>query len=378
MSKIKITNHQLMALTACTTCGSSVIVVGSQVAALSQRDAWIASIFSTVFGTLFILLYFYIGQLFPNKNLVQIIIAVFGKWVGGAITAYFIIFCLNSGIQITSYIGQFINTEHLITTPVYVVNFMIIVLFGIAIAYGLEATVRSAEILFRLVFIIMAFLFLANIGNININYILPVMENGFNPIIKGSLFIASFRVWPLIILNMIYPIHTENNSSTFKNILYGFLLGSLIMILIMTMTILVLGSHVMYISVFSTYFLAKQISLGFLLRVEGLIVCAWIITLFYKGFCYIYAAVIGLASSLHLKDYRIIVPPILFYLLIYSNIAYPSNLYLSNWAKSAWIFYSFSVGALIPLLIVIVYHIRNKFFSKDNKNLTQSPPDYSG
>lgn len=378
MSKIKITNHQLLSLTACATCGSSVIVVGSPVAALSQRDGWIASIFSTAIGALFILLYYYIGQLYPNKNLVQIMIEVFGKWIGGAIIVYFIIFCLHSAIQITAYIGQFMNTEYLITTPVYVVNFLIIFLFGVALLYGLETTVRSAEILFRLVVLIMAFLFIANISNINFDYIVPVMENGFYPIFKGSLYITSFRVWPLILLTMIYPIHTENNSSTLKSIFYGYLFGSIIMFLIMVITVLVLGNHVTFISVYSTYFLAKQINLGFLSRVEGTIVCAWIITLFFKGFCYLYAGIHGISSSLHLKDYRKIVLPILFSTLIYSNIVYPDSAYLDFWDKYVWIPYSFTAGALIPLSIVIVYHIRKNFFTANHKSTSQDLPNCSG
>lgn len=378
MSKIKITNHQLLSLTACATCGSSVIVVGSPVAALCQRDGWIASLLSSVLGMLFILLYYYLGQLFPNKNLVQILFSVFGKWIGGVITAYFIIFCLHSGIQITAYIGQFMSTEYLITTPVSVINFMIIFLFGIALHYGIETTVRSAEILFRLVVLIMAFLFLANIGNIQFNYIVPVMENGFYPVLKGTLYITSFRVWPLVLLTMIYPIHTENNSATLKYYFYGYLFGCIIMFFIMIMTILVLGSHVTYISVYSTYFLAKQINLGFLSRVEGLIVGAWIITLFYKGFCYIYAGVQGLAYSLHLKDYRKIIAPILFSTLIYSNIVYPNSAYLGFWDKYVWVPYSFTTGALIPIAIIIVYYIRKNFFSADNTNTVQNVPDYSG
>lgn len=378
MSKIKVTNHQMLSLTACATCGSSVIVVGSPVAALCGRDGWIASLLSTAIGVLFILLYYHLGQLFPNKNLVQILFSVFGKWVGGVITAYFIIFCLHSGIQITAYIGQFMNTEYLITTPVYVINFMIIFLFGIALHYGIETTVRSAEILFRLVVLIMTFLFLANIGNIQYHHIVPVMEDGLYPVLKGTLYITSFRVWPLILLTMIYPIHTENNSATLKYILYGYLFGSLIMFLIMILTMLVLGSHVTFISVYSTYFLAKQINLGFLSRVEGLIVGTWIITLFYKGFCYIYAGVQGLAYSLHLKDHRKIIAPILFSTLIYSNIVYPSSAYLGFWDKYVWIPYSFTAGALIPIAIIIVYYIRKSFFSGENTNMAQNLPNCSG
>ena len=289
MNKEKISNHQLYSLTACATCGSSLLVVASPVTELCGRDGWIASIVSSLFGVVFILLYYALGQLFPNKNLIQIIRTVFGKWPGGIISIYFITFCIHSGIQITAYIGQFITTEYLITSPVYSINLLILIIMAGALLYGLETTVRSSEILLKVVIFIISFLFLANISNIKVHYIQPVLENGFYPIFKGSLYITSYRIWPLIFLNMIYPIHTDNSSSALKAMLKGYFLGSLIMFLVMLMSILVLGTHVTSVFVYPTYFLAKQISFGFLSRVEGLIVGAWLITLFFKGFCYFYA-----------------------------------------------------------------------------------------
>lgn len=358
MSKEKISDHQLFSLTASATCGSSILVVASPVTELCQRDGWIASILSSVFGVLFILLYYYLGQLFPNKNLIQIIQCVFGKWLGAVISVYFIIFCIHSGIQITAYIGQFITTEYLITSPVYAVNLLILLILAVGLFYGLETTVRSSEILLKLVLAIMVFLFVANISNIKINYVLPVLENGFYPLLKGSLYITSYRIWPLIFLNMIYPIHTDHSTSTLKAMLKGYFLGSLVMFMIMIMSILVLSIHVTSISVYSTYFLAKQISFGFLSRVEGLIVGAWIITLFYKAFCYLYASIQGISSLLHLKDYRKIVLPLLFFVLIFSNIVYPNSTYLAYWDKYVWISYSFTAGLLLPASIVIVHFIK--------------------
>ncbi|WP_283610254.1 GerAB/ArcD/ProY family transporter [Faecalispora anaeroviscerum] len=372
MNKEIITNHQLFSLTACATCGSSIIVVASPVTELCQRDGWIASLLSSVFGVVFLLLYYYLGKLFPNKNLIQIINTVFGKWLGGIISIYFIIFCIHSGIQITDYIGQFITTEYLILSPVYAVNLLIIVILAIGLLYGLETTARSSEMLLRLAIIILSFLIITNITNIQINYVLPVLENGFYPILKGSLFITSYRIWPLIFLNMIYPIHTDHSSSALKSMLKGYFLGSLIMFLIMLMSILVLGTHVTSISTYSTYFLAKQISFGFLSRVEGLIVCAWLVTLFFKGFCYFYAGIQGISSLLHLRDYRKIVLPILFLVLIYSNIVYPSSAYLAYWDKYVWISYSFTAGVILPVAIVLVHFIKKAFLKTGRPELAQN------
>lgn len=170
---------------------------------------------------------------------------------------------------------------------------------------------------------------------------------------------------------MIYPIHTDKSSSALKAMLKGYFLGSLIMFLVMLMSILVLGTHVTSVFVYPTYFLAKQISFGFLSRVEGLIVGAWLITLFFKGFCYFYAGIQSISTFMRLKDCRKIVCPILFVVLIYSNIVYPSSAYLAFWDKYVWVSYSFTAGLLLPAFIVIIHFIQKALQKTSRSELAQ-------
>lgn len=357
----KISSHQVFTLTASATCGTSILVVASPLAGLSKQDAWISSIISITIGIPFILLYCYLGKLFPEKTLIQIINTVFGKWIGWMVSALFAIFCILSGTQVISYVGSFITTAYLVSTPVYAVNALIAAILVIALLYGLETTARTSEILFYIALIIMVLLFLANIPNVKMNNVLPVFENGFPPVVRGIIYTSSYRTWPLIILNMIYPVHVQNPKSARKAILLGYLCGAAVLFFVALMTILVLGSYITSISEYPTYLLAKQISFGFISRIEGFIVAAWIITLFYKAFCYFYAGLQGISQLFGLKEYKKIVVPLLFLALIYSNIVYPNSAYQAYWDKYVWIPYVFSTTVILSVAILLVYVIKKAY-----------------
>lgn len=363
MENTKISGHQIVALTASFTCGTSILVVTSDLAEFAKQDAWICALLSIAMGVPIVLMYCYLGKLFPDKTFVQVIITMFGKLIGWMVSAYFIFLCLSSVAQITSYIGSFMSTQYLPSTPVYVINAYFVAILAIALLYGLEATSRSIEILFHIVWIALLFMLIANISNLKVNNVFPVLEYGVNPVFKGSVFLSSFITWPLIVLNMVYPTHVDNPKVARRSILKGYLLGSAIMFLVILMTILVLGSNVTALSVFPTYLLAKEISFGFVSRIEGFIVGAWVVTLFAKSFFYFYAGLTGISQLFDLKDYKKLVLPAGLVVLVFSNIVYPNNAYQSYWDKYTWPLYIGTFGVILPIVLLFIY-ILKKFICK--------------
>ena len=364
MNTTKISSHQLFSLTASFTGGSSILAISSILSGLAKQDAWISSIVAMIIGIPVILLYLYLGTLFPNKTFIQIIIFVFGKWVGRFISFCFIFLAVLSTIQVISYVGSFMKAGYFITTPVYIVNGFIIILLGVAIIYGLETTARSSEILFKLVWITMLFMVVSSIPNFSSRHILPIMENGVSPVIKGGIFLSSYSTWPLIMLNMIYPVHVDDPKKAKKAILKGYLVGYTILILLNVITILVLGSKIASTSSYPTFQVAKEINFKFLTRTEGLVVCAWIITLFYKAYCYFYAALMGTSDLFKLKDYKRIILPLLFLILIYTDIVYPSSAYQAYWDIYVWVLYMGTMSVVLVTILLIVYYFRHKKLAK--------------
>lgn len=363
MENAKISSHQMSSFTASYTCGTSILVVSSSLAGFAKQDAWMCSLFSVVIGIPFVLLYCYLGKLFPDKSLLEVIITVFGKWIGWIVSAFFVFLCLLSAAQVVSYIGSFMTTEYLISTPVYLINALFLAILVLALFYGLESASRATEILFRMVWIILLFTVVANIPNFKINNLFPVLENGVTPVFKGSILLSSYMTWPLIVLNMAYPTHVDNPKAARRSILKGYLWGSAVIFLINLTSILVLGSNITAITKYPTYMLAKEISFGFLSRIEGLIIGAWIVTLLSRTFFYLYAGLTGMSKLFGLKDNKKIILPLGFLVLLFSNIAYPSSAYQVYWDKIVWIPYIATISIILPLALFVVYLLR-KFYVK--------------
>lgn len=127
MDKTRITSHQLFAMTANYSCGTSIIIASASLAGIAKQDAWICTILTPIFGVFFLWMYHYLASLYPDKSYIDVIYCVFGKWIGGFISIAFVFACLLNVPQIIWYVGNFITTQSLINTPAYAVNTVILV-----------------------------------------------------------------------------------------------------------------------------------------------------------------------------------------------------------------------------------------------------------
>lgn len=360
MNKTKISDHQLFALVLNFTMGTTIIAASSGVTALAKQDAWISALITPIIGLPFIWMYYYMGKLYPDKTLVEMICSVFGKWFGWIIAAAFVLFvCFLDVAQVASYIGTFMKTEYMTETPLYALNTLLLIGVSIGLLYGLEAIARSAEVFLYIAVVIIVLTILLDLPNTHTNNLLPVLENGITPVMKGSLYLSSYMTWPLIIINMIYPLNSSNTVKARNSLLLGYLFGAGINFLCTIMSILVLGSVITARSQYPTYLLAKEIDINTITRIEGFISFAWILTEFVKILLYFYAGAIGLCQLLGLKDYKKIVLPLALVILILSGIVYPSAAYQMKWDSTTWIPFIGSFGAVLPILILIVSIIKN-------------------
>lgn len=361
MDKTRITSHQLFAMTANYSCGTSIIIASASLAGIAKQDAWICTILTPIFGVFFLWMYHYLASLYPDKSYIDVIYCVFGKWIGGFISIAFVFACLLNVPQIIWYVGNFITTQSLINTPAYAVNTVILVALVIGILYGIETIVRASEIFIYIVSFMLILAFAMVSPNAKFENILPVFERGIIPVLKGAILLSSYTTWPAIVLNMIYPLSVSNVKNARKPLFMGYLWGSFIIFMCNFMSILVLGSSIASNSAFPTYVLAKEINVGIVFtRMEAVVAGAWIITLFSKALLYFYGGIIGISQLLGLKDYRRIVVPLGLILAVFFTIVYPDSIYEAKWDTTTWVLWIGTFAVVLPIVILIVSIIKNK------------------
>lgn len=361
MQDVKINSYQFLVLVVLFTIGTSIFTVPSALATDAKQDAWLAAIFGTGIGLLVILLFITIALWFPHLTYVQILEKLFGKWLGKAFSALFVLMSLLYASELLYYFGLFLNIHMMPSTPMVVLSTLMAGVVVMGVRLGLETFARTAEILI-VVFFVIFFILVAFISpEMKFENIQPVYEMGTKKIVQSSIFYVIISSVNAVVLLMIFPSFINKMKSVKKSFLLGNLIGGIVIIIITFLSVTVFGVEKTAGEIFPSYELTKRINIGnFVQRIEGLMASLWFITLYFKTTLYFYAAVLGMAQILNLKDYRPLTFPLGMIAVVLSLVIYPNVMYLQHWDSTTGNSLTLSIGLFLPLLMVIVYAIRKR------------------
>lgn len=359
MERIQISNYSLMIGTSGFVFGSAPLLISSGVAMLAGRDAWISSLLATAIGLLVVRINTYLGGLYPDKTLVEVIKHLLGKRLGVIISIVFIFVALVATSQVTWYVGNFITSTYMPEAPLFPINALFMAAVAIALLYGLEAMFRACEIFFMFLFPFYLISMAMLAPNIEVENLLPILEKGVVPVLKGTVPLMSFTVFPIIYLNMIFPVNLRDVKKAKKAMFMGYLLGMLTAFVGAFMCILVLGSDITANLRFPLFTLTQEINIGVIFtRLEAVILVVWLTTNFISSFFYFYAGVMGLSQLLKLENHKRIVLPLGLILSILSDFIYKNVPYEINWNSFVWPAIVFILGLVLPVLLICIYAIR--------------------
>lgn len=341
--------------------GTAILVIPSGLAEEVKQDAWIAALISIGIGLLLVKLYLAVGQLHAGYTLIQLNEKLLGKWVGRAASIGFVIFTLITAAELLYYMGSFMTTQILPSTPMEATNiiFAIIVIMGVRL--GLEVLSRSAEILFACFLFLMFILLFCAAPDIKVHYIQPVLETGMKPLMRATLLFTCIFSLPAVVFLMIYPSSTNDTRKAAKGFYIGVILAGTVLTLIIACTILVLGAETTARQLYPSYTLAKRIMLGsFIQHVEVVVAIMWFITIYFKMSLYFYAACLGLSQTFRLANYRTVVIPLGILMVVLSLIVHPNTVHYINYNKTTWIPFVATFGLVLPITLLCASAFRQQ------------------
>ena len=140
-------------------------------------------------------------------------------------------------------------------------------------------------------------------------------------------------------------------------------MGELVNFICTIMAIVVLGSTITSRSMYPTYLMAKEISVGIITRIEGVVSFSWILTEFIRAILYFYAGTIGLCQLFKIKNHKRLVLPLGLLILVFSGVVYPTAAYQAKWDTTTWVVSIIIFGAILPILIQIITKIKKRINS---------------
>ncbi|MGG4033151.1 endospore germination permease [Paenibacillus cisolokensis] len=282
----------------------------------AKQDLWISPIWS-LSGWMTIYLAFKLHDMYPGHNIVQASERIIGRWPGKVIgfLILFIYLYINSGT--TRLYSEFVSEAFLPETPLIVVSGTMVLVCAIASRGGVEITGRFAQLILP-VFIV---LFLSNvlpiIPDLEPLNIFPVMAEGIMPSVAGSTVLQSWYC-QFITVTFLLPFVSDREKAA-KSVSIALIAVIVTLVIANLVTLLLLGEITGHFT-YPFLILARYISLAeFFSHLESLYVAIWVFGAFMKIYLFFYVLVLAAAQWMNLSDYRPIVYPLGFILIVFSH-----------------------------------------------------------
>jgi spore germination protein KB len=361
MEKAKISASQLFVLVVLFEMGSAILV---GIASGAKQDAWIVVLFGLVGGVMVFLIYHRLYMYYPDLPLTSYLQEITGKWLGRFIGLLYVVYFIYGASRILRDFGELLTTTIYNSTPLFVINTLMIVTIIYAIHKGFEVIARVGEIYFGIVYftailgmLLIVFSGLIHMGNLN-----PILENGLKPIIKGFLTeTINFPFGEMVVFTMLLPFLNDKKKAKIV-CLGGMILAGINIIITVVINIAVLGVGLFQHSTFPLLTTIGKIQIAdFIERLDVLFMLYLIIGGFFKITLYYYAAVAGAADIFKFANQRKLGFPI-GVIVLFASITIASNYpeHIKEGLDVVPIYLHWPFQIIIPFMLLMIAFLRNR------------------
>lgn len=239
--------------------------------------SFLAIIITYVLGCVSFILFFYIFNFYPDKNIYQKNIIIFGNIIGSIINIILTILIFVMGSILLYDVSYFVILEFLNKTPIYI--FMVV--FGFIIFFNVSkgiVNIARVSVIFLLIILILSFTGIFGlIQEFDISNFL--VNNGH--FVKGGILFYVVDFIPIFLLLIINKSKVKINRKFSKRIFICFSLAFFIIILENLLMIGCMGVRLIKLYQYPGYMVLQKISLfHFLNRIEDFIYMKWLLSSF--------------------------------------------------------------------------------------------------
>lgn len=244
----------------------------------AHQDSWISILIAIIIGILPFLLYSYLKNKYPNKNIIQINKEKFDK-LGTFLNLILIAGTFIFAVCSFWIIVHFIDSQYLYRTPTIMIIIILILPVIYTIIKDFHVLGKVSLIMFYVSLFFIIIILLGLIGNIDIDNIKPILNNSPNSILYGSFCFIGFNIMPLFLLSIIPKNKIEGYSP--KKSFFFYIISGLSLLNVMFLTISIFGIHLSELYNYPSFHLLKRVSvLDIIDRVESILSLEWFLALF--------------------------------------------------------------------------------------------------
>jgi len=355
--KEKISAVQIEFMMVPTIIGTGLLSIPAIAAKLALHDMWLTPLFGAITGYITVFIVWKIYKLYPTLTPYQYSEEILGKWIGKIVGLVFVFFYIqNCGLIVRQY-SDFITSNVMHETPLVAFSTTLLFISGLAVRGGIEVVARSSVICSG-IYIAWALVVLFIINKIDLGQLLPFLENGPLPLIKGSMIHSSWYS-EFFLLAFLLPYLNNQKAALkagMKSVFYV-----MVLLFYVSFFVLTLFGLTSMNQLYPVYTMIRSLSLfGFFENFEVLVTAAWVLGNYVKTSVFLYVSCIGIAQIFRLSDYRLIVFPVCLLILLFSYWNVPNIVFLIHYMFTIQPFYFMIVQTFLPFVLLMVGMYRKK------------------
>lgn len=249
------------------------------------RDLWISNIIASIMGYLVIYSHYLPLSLYPEYSMTQVMNKCWGRIIGGIVSLYYLIYFFilcNLIIADIYYFGRISMPE----TPGYVFIIFFLVPAIYAIKLGIETLARLSEFLLPILIVTYTLLFILVIPKLQFTNLLPIMSEGFKPVVAGAIPNMSFPYAQILPIVFFYKYSDTGTSNNKKFLIYCFgaiFVSTLLLSMRTISSIAAFDENTLKVLTYPPFSTIRIIELGGVLeRLDALLLAVFYGTTFYK------------------------------------------------------------------------------------------------
>jgi spore germination protein KB len=324
----------------------------------ARQDVWLSVLLGMIPGIVIYFVFSGLYKLYPTMPLTSYISKIIGPFLGKPIAFLYSVHFVYQSVRNFRGCANTIQVSVFDETPLVALLALMAVAMIYIVYLGIDAMLRTIVtfllVLFALGLLGNIFIFFS--GIIQIDYLLPVLENGWKPVINTVPLTYFLPFGELFVCTMFFHyLGVDTQKSGIKVGFAAMILSGLIISYTMALNAAVLGPDLLSRSTFPLFAVTSMINIGdFIQKMDGISVSSLMISYFFKATIYFYAAVLAVTDLFKLKSIKSFAIP-LGGIVMFSSIMIAENSvenYIEGYIINPYVAFGFQSAFPIVLLAV--------------------------
>jgi len=330
------------------------------VISVTKQDTWFVVLTGFIISMGTIGIYIALAKMHPHKTIIQMFEAIFGTFIGKIFSILYIFYFLSLAGLNSRDVGNFVVGYIMPETPIIALLIMFVFICSWAVRSGIETMVSYSFLFVVISYIVIIFIFLLLIGEMNFNNFFPAFTLPAIKYVQGTHIVAAIPFSEIVVFLMIVPC-LDNQKKVAESFLAGLLIGGITLLAVIIRDIATLGNMISFVTL-PSYETVKLIDIAHIItRMEVLYAIELLVLQFFKVSILYYATVLGIAQVFNLRSYKPYILTVGIIIISLSIVVFDSPMENAFWGSTVAPVYSSIFQLLFPGVALITSLIRYIF-----------------